>query len=232
MSATEQLRSRFLGWQFLNSRNHEGFLGGSAGKESTCNAGDIRDSGLIPGSGRCPGDGHGNPLQYSCRENPMDRGAWWAIVHGGHRESDMTEWFSTAHTENSSTRIWSHWILVTTHRWGTNNRHTVRISPWNPHLSPYLWQDPPVFLCQPAPRPRKQPPHGCPWVPMHGATWDWNLPKGDKTDSGWELRGGAVGVVFSQQGCYWYSEQDGSQCRITSCIAEGLAFPALPFKGP
>ena len=37
--------------------------------------------GLIPGSGRCPGGGHGNPLQYSCLENPMDRGAWWAIVH-------------------------------------------------------------------------------------------------------------------------------------------------------
>ena len=45
------------------------------------NAGDIRDVGLIPGSGRSPGGGHGNPLQYSCLENPMDRGAWWATVH-------------------------------------------------------------------------------------------------------------------------------------------------------
>ena len=45
------------------------------------NAGDVRDMGLIPGSGRCPGGGHGNPLQYSCLENPMDRGAWGAIVH-------------------------------------------------------------------------------------------------------------------------------------------------------
>ena len=45
------------------------------------NAGDRRDSGLIPGSGRCPGGGHGNPLQYSCLENPMDRGAWQAVVH-------------------------------------------------------------------------------------------------------------------------------------------------------
>ena len=44
------------------------------------NAGDIRDSGLIPGSGRSPGGWHGNPLQYSCLENPMDRGAWWATV--------------------------------------------------------------------------------------------------------------------------------------------------------
>ena len=43
--------------------------------------GDIRDVGLIPGSGGSPGEGHGNPLQYSCLENPMDRGAWWATVH-------------------------------------------------------------------------------------------------------------------------------------------------------
>ena len=46
------------------------------------NAGDLRDAGSIPGSGRSPGEGHGNPLQYSCLENPMDRGAWWATAHG------------------------------------------------------------------------------------------------------------------------------------------------------
>ena len=45
-------------------------------------AGGIRDVGLVPGSGRSPGEGNGNPLQYSCLENPMDRGAWWATVHG------------------------------------------------------------------------------------------------------------------------------------------------------
>ena len=50
-----------------------GFPGGSVGKESPCNAGDV---GLTPGSGRSPGGGHGNPLQYSCLENPRDRGAW------------------------------------------------------------------------------------------------------------------------------------------------------------
>ena len=44
-------------------------------------AGDIRDVGWVPGSGRSPGGGHDNPLQYSCLENPMDRGAWWAVVH-------------------------------------------------------------------------------------------------------------------------------------------------------
>ena len=46
---------------------------------SACNAG---DPGSIPGSGRSPGDGNGNPLQYSCLENPVDEGAWWATVHG------------------------------------------------------------------------------------------------------------------------------------------------------
>ena len=45
------------------------------------NAGDMRDEGSIPGSGRSSGGGHGNPLQYSCLENPMDRGPWWAAVH-------------------------------------------------------------------------------------------------------------------------------------------------------
>ena len=56
-----------------------GFPGGSEVKASACNAG---DPGSIPGSGRSPGEGNGNPLQYSCLENPMDRGAWWATVHG------------------------------------------------------------------------------------------------------------------------------------------------------
>ena len=49
-------------------------------KNSTANAGDIRDVGLIPGLRRSPGGGHGSPFQYSCLMNPMDRGAWWAIV--------------------------------------------------------------------------------------------------------------------------------------------------------
>ena len=44
-------------------------------------AGDLRDAGLIPGSGRSPGGGHGNPLQYTCLETPLDRGAWWTTVH-------------------------------------------------------------------------------------------------------------------------------------------------------
>ena len=59
-----------------------GFLSGSAGKESTGNAGDSGDTGSIPGLGRSPGGGNGNPLQYSCLENSMDRGDWWVTVHG------------------------------------------------------------------------------------------------------------------------------------------------------
>ena len=55
------------------------FPGGLDGKESTYNA---KDLGSIPGLGRFPGGGRGNPLQYSCLEKPMDRGAWWATVHG------------------------------------------------------------------------------------------------------------------------------------------------------
>ena len=56
-----------------------GFPSGSDGKGSACNAGDL---GLIPELGRSPGEGNGNPLQYFCLENSMDRGAWWATVHG------------------------------------------------------------------------------------------------------------------------------------------------------
>ena len=63
----------------------EGFPGGSDGKESACSTGDL---GLIPGLGRSPGGGHGNPLQYSCLGNHMDRGVWQAVC--GVTESDLT----------------------------------------------------------------------------------------------------------------------------------------------
>ena len=59
--------------------NSLGFPGAQMVKKSTCSTGDL---GSVPGLGRSPGRGHGNPLQYSCLENPMDRGAWWATVHG------------------------------------------------------------------------------------------------------------------------------------------------------
>ena len=79
----------------------KGFPGGSDGKESACNEGDL---GSIPGSGSSPGERNRNPLQHSCLENSMDRGAWWATVHGSHKESDMTEQVST-HAQHNVTRV-------------------------------------------------------------------------------------------------------------------------------
>ena len=60
-------------------KTHWGFPSGSEVKTSACNVG---DPGSIPESGRSAGEGNGNPLQYSCLENPMDKGAWWATIHG------------------------------------------------------------------------------------------------------------------------------------------------------
>ena len=65
-----------------------GYPGSSDGKESACCAGDL---GSIPGLGRSPGEGNGNLLQYSCLENPTDRGAWRATAHGAAKESEKTE---------------------------------------------------------------------------------------------------------------------------------------------
>ena len=65
-----------------------GFPGGLTVKNPPVNAG---DTGSIPGSGRSPGEENGNPLQYTCLENPMDRGAWWATVHTVTKQLDMTD---------------------------------------------------------------------------------------------------------------------------------------------
>ena len=67
---------------FLDSVFSGSLPGGTSGKEPTCNVGDLRDTGWIPRSGGSPGGGHGNALQYSCLENPMDRGARRATLHG------------------------------------------------------------------------------------------------------------------------------------------------------
>ena len=75
-----------------------GFPGGTDGKESACNAG---DPGLIPRLGKSPGEGNGNPLQYSCLENAMDREAWRATVHGL-AELDVTEQLTHTHTHSIS----------------------------------------------------------------------------------------------------------------------------------
>ena len=68
-----------------------GFPGGTVVKNLPGNEGDAKDAGLIPGLARSPEGGNSNPLQYSCLENSMDRGAWWATAHGVAKELDMTE---------------------------------------------------------------------------------------------------------------------------------------------
>ena len=68
-----------------------GSPGGSAVKNPPANSEDTRDMGSIPGSGRSPGEGNGNPLQYCCLGSLIDRGAWQATVHGVTTESDTTE---------------------------------------------------------------------------------------------------------------------------------------------
>ena len=84
-----------------------GFPGGSDGKESACSAGDP-DS--IPGSGRSPGEGNGNPLQHSCLENPMDGGAWSATVHGVAKSQTRLSDFSFSLSNISSVTILAFWV--------------------------------------------------------------------------------------------------------------------------
>ena len=74
-----------------------GLSGGSVVKNPPAHSGDAADLDLIRGLGRSPRVANGNPLQYSCLGNPMDRGAWWATVHGGHKELDVTELSLHAH---------------------------------------------------------------------------------------------------------------------------------------
>ena len=83
-NAKEQLTDNFMTfqsywWKIKGLSSWEGFPGGSAVENLPASAGDV---GSIPGSGRSPGEGNGNPLQYSCLGNPMDRGTWWTTVHG------------------------------------------------------------------------------------------------------------------------------------------------------
>ena len=75
------------------------FPGGSEVKESDCNAGDL---GSISGSGRSPGEGNGNPLQYSCLGNPMDGGAWWPTVHAVSKSWTRLSYFTSLHFPGGS----------------------------------------------------------------------------------------------------------------------------------
>ena len=78
-----------------NPRKTIGFLGGANGKEPACQCSRLRDMDSILGLGRCPGEGNGSALQYSCLENPMDRGAWRGIVHRITPRGTQLKWLST-----------------------------------------------------------------------------------------------------------------------------------------
>ena len=96
-SDTLSIRSNPLNLFVTSTVYRGGFPGGAEVKASACNVGDL---GSIPGSGWSLGEGNGNPLQYSCLENPMDGGAWWATVHGSQswtRLSDFTFTFTVYH---------------------------------------------------------------------------------------------------------------------------------------
>ena len=90
-----------------------GFPGGSAGKESTHNAGDL---GSIPGLGRSPGEGNGNPLQCSCLENPRDEGAWWAAIYGVAQSWTRLKRLSSSSSSNNRRELWGEKILSYTNK--------------------------------------------------------------------------------------------------------------------
>ena len=94
-AAKAVLRGKFIAVQPYFKK--QGFPGGSEVKASACNVG---DPGLIPGSGRFSGEGNGNPLQYSCLENPMDRGAWQAIVYGVAKSRTQLSDFTSRNKKN------------------------------------------------------------------------------------------------------------------------------------
>ena len=121
------------------------FPGGSVGKESACDAEDTWNMCSIPESGRSPGGGHGNPLQCSCLENPMDRGAWWAAVHRVTVRHDQNDWalvhaLANAAVLHSTSEAWAplrriSGILECCHSrmllWGKDSKLFPRLFPEN-----------------------------------------------------------------------------------------------------
>ena len=94
-------RSRVPGFGAFQSKERALNGKGAVIKNSPANAGDVRDTGLIPGPGRSPGGGHGNPLQYSCLGNPIDRGSWQAAVHS------IVPMHARAGPRSRSLQLWS-----------------------------------------------------------------------------------------------------------------------------
>ena len=132
-----------------------GFTGGSVVKNPPANEGNVA---LIPGSGRLPAGGSGNPLQYSCLENPMDSGSWWATVHGvAKSQTRLSDWaLHKAQTGIIFLFIYFHWRLITL-QYCSGFCHT---STWISH----------GCTCVPHPEPSSHlPPHpipqGCPSAP-------------------------------------------------------------------
>ena len=130
---------------WLQPKLIQGFPDSSVGIESACSTG---DAGLMPGSGRSPGGGHGNPLLYSCLENPMDRGVWRATVHGVAKTQTRLKWLHMHRADSLSAAevspllpelpalfpgpqawvIFPHWV---SHAWVTLPRqHLPRVLPW------------------------------------------------------------------------------------------------------
>ena len=100
-----------------------GHLWWLSGKASTCNTG---STGSIPGLGQSSGGGHGNPLQYSCLENPMDRGAWWATIHGVTKSQTRLKQLGTRHTTaNTRQDSWENslFLFIFTMAQSENNAH-------------------------------------------------------------------------------------------------------------
>ena len=98
------------------------FPGVSAVKNLPASAGDL---GSIPGSGRSPGEGNGNPVQYSCLGHPMDRGAWWATVHGVTKESDTTEQLNKNTDVQSALRNQMQKPLLLLREWSEDSRESM-----------------------------------------------------------------------------------------------------------
>ena len=109
---------------FHSCNSHLCFPGGSDGKESACSAGGTGDAGSIPPSGRSPGEGNGNPLQYSCLGNPMDRGVWWAPVHGVTRLSAQAPLISSTQPDLEPEAVIQNSLCPekpTPERWGSSS---------------------------------------------------------------------------------------------------------------
>ena len=135
-----------LSWAFQE------FPGSAMVKNLPANAGATRDAGLIPGLGRPPGGGNGNPLQYSCLEIPMDRGAWWATAHGIAKRQTWLSDFLHSLTNNCFSQPCAQWNL--TFPWKHIGEHTC--THWDTHALAHhlVWmhvdiavQDPANFLC-------------------------------------------------------------------------------------